>query len=137
MWQCVHPSKRMLHIGPIYLGYISFFTQWESVRLVLCPVNSIFGHFSKLCCVRFQRGVAQTFATGAKNPFSTIHIFDFELNRLWMVGLRSKHSPTMLAGLGKFFIYFLTILKEHELHTMVKKCIQYMFKIVSLCLLPA
>ena len=101
------PLLSPLAIGPTSLGYISLSHSEEIGRLVLCPVDGIAGNFWKLCCVRFQRGVAQIFATGAKNPFSTIHIFDFELNRPPIAVLRSKHSP-MLAdpGQNKLFLFY-------------------------------
>ena len=44
---CVHLSKRMPVIGPIYLGYIPF-TEGESVRLAVLPLNGVVDHFCKV-----------------------------------------------------------------------------------------
>ena len=45
-------------------------------------------------------------ATGAKNPVSTLPIFDFALNRTQIAGFVGGRSPSELAGPGRRIIVY-------------------------------
>ena len=92
----VHPSK--VHIGPIYLGYLSLSPSGRVQDLFFVQQMALPVIFSKLCLLKISKRSCPNFCQGAKSPFSKIHIFDFELNRPRITGLRSECSSTVLAG---------------------------------------
>ena len=83
------------------------FTQRVSKnQLSISSVDGVVQIFTSFVAYDYQEESLSIFATGAKNPFSTLRIFDLALSWTWIAGFAGGRSPSEPAGPGCSFIWF-------------------------------